>query len=101
MQALTIELLNPKARTILDGLEDAGLIVIGTSSKSCELSERQDFGANNFWHQKSVGELAAEQGVGPVNDLDCLFGCGKDLWETEEEWNDYMETVQSGRKEKV
>jgi len=55
--------------------------------------------ANPFWHQKPVDELADEQDVGPVNDLDRLFGCGKDLWETESEWNDYMESIQAGRRE--
>jgi len=55
----------------------------------------------DFWHHKTVEELAAEQGVGLVNDLDQLFGCGKDLWETEEEWDNFMESVQAGRKEKA
>ena len=101
MQTLTIELLNPKARTILEGLESAGLIVIGTSPKSRSFMEWKNFSEENFWYQKSVEELAGEQCVDPVNDLERLFGCGKDLWETEEEWNDYMESVQMGRKEKV
>jgi len=55
--------------------------------------------ANPFWHQKSVDELADEQGVGPVNDLGRLFGCGKDLWETTSEWNEYMGSIQAGRRE--
>ena len=55
----------------------------------------------NFWHHKSVDELATEQGLGPVHDLDQLFGCATDLWETEEEWNNYMDSIQMGRKETV
>ena len=94
MPTLTIELLNPKARAILDGLEDAGLIVIG---KLPQLMNSQSFVENEFWHQKSVDELAEEQGVGPINDLDRLFGCGKDLWETKEEWDDYMEVIRTRR----
>jgi len=99
MQTLTIELLNPTARTILDGLENAGLIVIDKPPKPGSLKESNLSGEEGFWHQKSVDELAKEQGVGPVNDLGHLFGCGKDLWETEKEWNEYMESVQTGRKE--
>jgi hypothetical protein len=54
-----------------------------------------------FWHQKTVDELAEEQGVSPIYDLDGLFGCGKDLWETEEEWNDFQRSIQAGRKERA
>jgi len=99
MPTLTVELLNPTARTILDGLEDAGLIAV------CPMPERQHVAAlrgdhaDDFWHQKSVDELAEEQGARPINNLDSLFGYCKDLWETEREWDDYMESVQAGRRE--
>ena len=93
MPTLTIELLNSSAKSILNGLEDAGLIMIGESIRTGN--------ADDFWHQKSVDELAEEQGVAPINDLDRLFGCGKDLWETEREWNDYMESMSAGRKERA
>ena len=96
MPTLTIELLNPKARAILNGLEDAGLIVI---DEQPQLMNTRSFVEKEFWRQKSVDELAEEQGVGPINNLNRLFGCGKDLWETEKEWNDYMEVIRAGRKE--
>jgi len=101
MPTLTIELLNPQAKTILSGLEDAGLIAINQMpvlpSKIALRSDNTD----DFWHQKSVDELAEEQGVAPIKDLDRLFGCGKDLWETDKEWNDYMEQIQATRREAV
>ena len=99
MSTLTIELLNPKAKTILDGLADAGLVVVKQVPKSLRFAALHDVSADDFWHQKSVDELAEEQGVGPINDLDRLFGCANDVWETEEEWNDYMATIQAGRRE--
>ena len=111
MTTLTIEILNPKARSILDGLEDAGLIAIAESAKPAKtrsLMELQGLGAeiwrdenvDEFLKQKSVDELAEEQRVSPIDDPDRLFGCGKDLWETEEEWNVYLESIRAGRNEK-
>jgi len=101
MPTLTVELLYPEAKTILDSLENVGFITIGQLPKPLNFSEQQGFGTENFWHQKSVDELAQEQNVSPINDLDRLFGCGKDLWETEKEWSDYLESIQSGRKERT
>jgi len=99
MPTLTVELLNPKAKTILDSLEYAGLIAIGESGYSS--LQRGTPGSDDFWQQKTVDELAKEQSIGPVSDSGCLFGCGKDLWETEREWNGYLESIQAGRKEQI
>ena len=101
MTTLTVELLNPTARTILGGLEDAGLIAVCPMPETQRFVEVRRDNGDDFWHQKSVDELAEEQGVCPINNLDNLFGCGKDLWETEREWNDYMESIQSGRRERM
>ena len=101
MPTLTIELLNPEARTILTGLEDAGFIAIGQVPGTLRFSMPQNFNAEDFRHQKTVDELAQEQCVNPIHDLDRLFGYGKDLWETENEWNEYMESIQTGRNERA
>ena len=97
MATLTIELLNPRAKTILDGLADTGLIMLKTQREAA----LNGVNADDFWHQKSVDELAEEQGVCPINDLNKLFGCAKDVWETEEEWDDYMAAIQAGRRERA
>ena len=101
MATLTIELLNPEAKTILDGLADTGLIAINQMPVLPSRTVLRNNNENDFWHQKSVDELAEEQGVVPIENLDRLFGCGKDLWETEKEWNDYMESIQTIRREAV
>ena len=97
MSTLTIELLNPRVRTVLDGLADTGLIML----KSQRMVSLHNVNAECVWHQKSVDELAEEQGVCPITDLDKLFGCAKDAWETEKEWDDYMATIQAGRRERA
>jgi hypothetical protein len=40
MSTLTVNLLNPKARYILQGLEDAGLIELGGEDENIEDTER-------------------------------------------------------------
>jgi hypothetical protein len=101
MQTLTVELLNPQAKTILSGLEDAGLIAINQMPVLPSRTALRSDNADDFWHQKSVDELAEEQGVAPIDNLERLFGCGKDLWETDKEWSDYMEQIQATRREAV
>ena len=63
MPTLTVELVNPKARTILDGLENAGLIVIGESSKqrkTYNIMELQGLGAE-LWKDESADEYLRKE----------------------------------------
>ena len=63
MPTLTVELVNPKARTILDGLENAGLIVIGESSKqrkTYNIMELQGLGAE-LWKDESADEYLQKE----------------------------------------
>jgi len=63
MPTLTIELLNPKAKTILDGLEDAGLIVIDTPPKHRQthsIMELQGLGAE-LWKDESADEYLRKE----------------------------------------
>jgi|TergutMp193P3_1026864.scaffolds.fasta_scaffold517942_2 hypothetical protein len=63
MPTLTVELVNPKARTILDGLEDAGLIVIGESPKQRKMHnimELQGLGAE-LWKDESADEYLRKE----------------------------------------
>jgi len=60
MQTLTIELLNPKARTILDGLEDAGLIVIATSPQQHRIMELKGLGSE-MWKDESADDYLQKE----------------------------------------
>ena len=59
MPTLTIELLSPKARTILDGLEDAGLIAVGEvpkQRKTHSIMELKGLGAE-LWKADALPNL--------------------------------------------
>lgn len=68
MTTLTIEILNPKARTILDGLEDAGLIAIAghdnspaeKPSKKHSIMELRGLGAE-IWKDENVDEYLRKE----------------------------------------
>ncbi len=63
MSTLTIEILNPKARSILDGLEDVGLIAIDESSKRLKthsLMELKGLGAE-IWKDENVDEYLRKE----------------------------------------
>ena len=42
-----------------------------------------------FWEQKTIEELAREQGKGPVN-LDEVIGRGAHLWTSDEEFEQFL-----------
>ena len=63
MSTVTVELLTPKARTILDGLEDAGLIAIGEPTKRRQthsIMELKGLGAE-IWKDESADEYLRKE----------------------------------------
>jgi hypothetical protein len=48
---------------------------------------------------KSLDELIAEQGVGPLDRFEDLFGAGRDWW-TDEEFDAHLEHLRAARREK-
>jgi hypothetical protein len=63
MPTLTVELLHPKAQTILDGLEDVGLIMIDTppkQRKTHSIMELHGLGAE-IWKGESADEYLRKE----------------------------------------
>ena len=54
--------------------------------------------ATEFWVERSVEQLAKEQGVVLPQPVDDLFGQGADLWATEEEFLDFVQGIQERRR---
>lgn len=55
--------------------------------------------AGTFWRRKTIEELAAEQGVLLPQDLDAMIGAGKDLWDSDEEFEAWLEDIYRRRRE--
>jgi len=49
----------------------------------------------DFWSPKTVEQLAAEQGVAPIADPAQVFGHGRDLWESDEEFEAFVAGIQA------
>jgi hypothetical protein len=47
---------------------------------------------------KPIDELAAEQGVRPLDRFEDLFGAGRDLW-TDDEFEAFLEQLRATRRE--
>ncbi len=52
-----------------------------------------------FWQPKTAEELAAEQGIDGPQDLDGLIGDGAELWDTDEEFDEFLRGIEARRRE--
>lgn len=50
-----------------------------------------------FWQEKTLDELAAEQGLRLPQSLDRLIGRGQDLWESDEEFEEFLRALTACR----
>jgi hypothetical protein len=50
------------------------------------------------WRPKTLEELAAEQGVGPVSRAEDLLGCGDDLWADDAEFEQFLAWLRDSRR---
>ncbi len=53
----------------------------------------------DFWKHKTIEEIVAEQGIGPVTDLDKIIGGGKDLWASDEEFERFVADIYERRRQ--
>jgi len=58
----------------------------------------QDITAEDFWQEKSVDQLAEEQGVRPVERLDDVLGRHADLWESDDEFERFVNGIYERRR---
>ena len=47
-------------------------------------------GTGDFWHARTLDELAAAQGVGPVDRPEDLLGQGAELWDDDVEFERFL-----------
>jgi hypothetical protein len=52
----------------------------------------------SFWKPKSLRELAKEQGVKPVANVDDLIGKSRDLWKSDSEFEKFVAGLSRSKK---
>ena len=57
--------------------------------------------AADFWREKSIEELAREQGVKPVARLEDVLGRHADLWESDEDFEQFVNGICERRRREV
>lgn len=52
-----------------------------------------------FWHTKSAEEIAREQGIRPVENVEEILGKGQDLWKSDEELDRFLADLRDLRQQ--
>ncbi len=55
--------------------------------------------AEGFWQEKTLEQLAAEQGVKPIARLEEVLGKGADLWENDLDFENFVQGIYDRRRE--
>ena len=56
---------------------------------------RQD----NFWKPKTIQELAQQQGIEGPESLEKITGAAADLWESDEDFENFLQSIDRHRRE--
>jgi hypothetical protein len=59
---------------------------------------RMVFGGDDFWRPGNLEQLAAEQRVRPIDDLDDILGKGSALWPDDAEFEGFLADIYERRK---
>lgn len=54
---------------------------------------------SEFWHESTIAELAAKQGLNGAQQFDQLFGQGASLWESDPDCQQFVRDVHERRQE--
>lgn len=52
-----------------------------------------DESSDPFWSEGSLEQLAADQGVAPIDSLDAVWGKGAELWADDEEFKAFLASI--------
>lgn len=75
----------------------------GSAPEKASISAGADRGLRQgaSWRERSVEELAAEQGVGPVERFEDVWGRHADLWESDDEFERFVNGIYERRHTEV
>lgn len=68
------------------------------SRRAAASASRTTTAPMDFWESKTLEELAAEQGVRPIEHLEEVLGRGADLWRDEAEWEAFLSALPESRQ---
>ncbi len=57
--------------------------------------------AEDFWQEKTLEQLAAEQGVEPIRRLEDVLGKGSDLWNSDEDFDAFLAAIETSDEEEA
>jgi len=69
------------------------------SNRKIEKPQSSPTTVNRFWEQRTIEELALEQGVRPLDRLEEILGKGKGLWKTDGEFEGFVRDIYQRRRE--
>ncbi len=57
--------------------------------------------ADDFWHEPTVEELMAEQGISAVKSWDQIVGQGSTLWDDDRQFDTFLQNIHERRREGI
>ena len=66
--------------------------------KKAKRAKAKPAAAGDFWEQKTIEQLAAEQGISIPQDINQLLGAGKELWADDAEFEAFLEHLRESRR---
>jgi len=74
----------------------ASITIGDIEAVSLEGETFESVSAEQFWEEKSLNRLVAEQGVRPIGHLEDVLGKGAELWETDDEFKAFLVAIGHG-----
>ena len=53
---------------------------------------------DEFWQEKDIEQLAAEQGVSPIKKMEDVLGSGSSLWKDDEDFDSFIDLISRGHE---
>ena len=64
-----------------------------------KMQQKGRHASEGFWREKTIEELAAEQGIRPVERLEDILGRGADLWDDDEDFERFLKGIRERRRQ--
>ena len=76
-----------------------GIVIKDIEPVSMEGGNFETISPEDFWREKPLDQLAAEQGVAPVHHFEDVWGKAADLWADEDDFAAFLAATKTSRAE--